>query len=36
MASGLAALLIASVPLCMVVLRALTGERPRRATLVGV
>jgi drug/metabolite transporter (DMT)-like permease len=35
-ASGLAALLIASVPLWIVTLRALTGDRPRRATLVGV
>jgi drug/metabolite transporter (DMT)-like permease len=35
-ASGLAALLIASVPLYIVVLRALTGDRPRPATLVGV
>ncbi|NMH93555.1 EamA family transporter [Pseudonocardia bannensis] len=35
-ASGLAALLIASVPLYIVLLRALTGDRPRRATLLGV
>jgi drug/metabolite transporter (DMT)-like permease len=35
-ASGLAALLIAAVPLYIVVLRALTGDRPRPATLVGV
>ena len=35
-ASGMAALLIASVPLWIVVLRALTGDRPRRATVVGV
>ncbi len=35
-ASGLAALLIASVPLHIVLLRAVTGDRPRRATLVGV
>lgn len=35
-ASGLAALLLAAVPLYIVVLRALTGDRPRRATLVGV
>ncbi|WP_308259073.1 EamA family transporter [Pseudonocardia sp. H11422] len=35
-ASGLAALLIASVPLYIVLLRALSGDRPRRATLVGV
>lgn len=35
-ASGLAALLIASVPLHIVVFRALTGDRPRRATVVGV
>jgi drug/metabolite transporter (DMT)-like permease len=34
--SGLAALLIASVPLWVVVLRALLGERPARGTLVGV
>ncbi len=34
--SGLAALLIAVTPLYIVVLRALTGDRPRRATLVGV
>jgi drug/metabolite transporter (DMT)-like permease len=35
-ASGLAALLIASVPMWIVVLRALTGDRPRRATVGGV
>jgi drug/metabolite transporter (DMT)-like permease len=35
-ASGLAALLIASVPLHIVVLRALTGDRPRGATVGGV
>lgn len=35
-ASGLAALLIASVPLYIVLLRALTGDPPRRATLLGV
>ena len=35
-ASGLAALLIASVPLYIAVLRALTGDRPRRATVLGV
>jgi drug/metabolite transporter (DMT)-like permease len=35
-ASGLAALLIASVPLWIVVLRAGTGDRPRTATLLGV
>ena len=35
-ASGLTALLIASVPLYIAVLRALTGDRPRRATVVGV
>jgi drug/metabolite transporter (DMT)-like permease len=35
-ASGLAALLIASVPLWIVLLRALTGDRPRRATVLGV
>jgi drug/metabolite transporter (DMT)-like permease len=35
-ASGLAALLIASVPMWIVVLRALTGDRPRPATLGGV
>lgn len=35
-ASGLAALLIASVPLWIVVFRAVTGDRPRRATVVGV
>jgi drug/metabolite transporter (DMT)-like permease len=35
-ASGLAALLIAAVPLYIVLLRAFTGDRPRGATLVGV
>jgi len=35
-ASGLAALLIAAVPLYIVVFRAITGDRPRRATVVGV
>ena len=35
-ASGLAALLIASVPLYIVVFRAVTGDRPRRATVGGV
>lgn len=35
-ASGLAALLIAAVPLHIVVFRALTGDRPRRATVGGV
>jgi drug/metabolite transporter (DMT)-like permease len=35
-ASGLAALLIAAVPLYIVALRALTGDRPRPATLGGV
>jgi drug/metabolite transporter (DMT)-like permease len=35
-ASGLAALLIASVPLWIVVLRTITGDRPRPATLAGV
>lgn len=34
--SGLAALLIAAVPLWIVVLRALTGDRPRRATVGGI
>jgi drug/metabolite transporter (DMT)-like permease len=34
--SGLAALLIASVPLYIVLLRALTGDRPRGATVAGV
>ena len=34
--SSLAALLIASVPLWVVLLRALVGERPGRATLAGV
>lgn len=35
-ASGLAALLIASVPLWIVALRAATGDRPRRSTFLGV
>ncbi len=35
-ASGLAALLVASVPLYVVVLRRLLGERPSRVTLAGV
>jgi drug/metabolite transporter (DMT)-like permease len=35
-ASGLTALLIASVPLYIAVLRTLTGDRPRRATVLGV
>jgi drug/metabolite transporter (DMT)-like permease len=35
-ASGLAALLIASVPMWIVVLRALSGDRPLRATVGGV
>ena len=35
-ASGLAALLIASVPLYVVVLRRLTGQRPPSVTLLGV
>lgn len=35
-ASGLAALLIASVPMWIVVLRALSGDRPRRTTVGGV
>lgn len=34
--SGLTALLIAAVPLYIVALRALTGDRPRAATVVGV
>jgi drug/metabolite transporter (DMT)-like permease len=34
--SGLTALLIAAVPLWIVTLRALTGDRPRPATLAGV
>ncbi len=34
--SGLAALLIAAVPLWIVLLRVLTGDRPRTATVVGV
>jgi drug/metabolite transporter (DMT)-like permease len=35
-ASGLTALLIASVPLYIAVFRALTGDRPRPATVLGV
>jgi drug/metabolite transporter (DMT)-like permease len=35
-ASGLAALLIASVPLYIVLLRTITGDRPRPATWIGV
>jgi drug/metabolite transporter (DMT)-like permease len=35
-ASGLAALLIAAVPLWIVILRAATGDRPRTATVGGV
>jgi drug/metabolite transporter (DMT)-like permease len=35
-ASGLAALLIAAVPLWIVILRAVTGDRPRGATVGGV
>lgn len=35
-ASGLAALLIAAVPLWIVILRAVTGDRPRTATVGGV
>lgn len=34
--SGIAALLVATVPLLVVVLRILTGDRPRWATLTGV
>lgn len=34
--SGIAALLVAIVPLFVVVLRALSGDRPRLATVVGV
>jgi drug/metabolite transporter (DMT)-like permease len=34
--AGLAALLVASMPLWVLVLRTLTGDRPRRATLVGL
>lgn len=34
--SGIAALLIATVPLLVVVLRAVTGDRPRPATVAGV
>ena len=36
MASGLAALLVASVPLWILVIRILAGEAPRRATLAGL
>jgi drug/metabolite transporter (DMT)-like permease len=35
-ASGIAALLVAMVPLWVVVLRALTGDRPRSRTVIGV
>ena len=34
--SGLAALLVASVPLWILVIRTLAGDRPRRATLAGL
>jgi drug/metabolite transporter (DMT)-like permease len=34
--SGIAALLVATVPLLVVVLRSVTGDRPGRATLAGV
>jgi drug/metabolite transporter (DMT)-like permease len=34
--SGIAALLVATVPLLVVLLRAVTGDRPRTATVVGV
>jgi drug/metabolite transporter (DMT)-like permease len=34
--SGLAALLVGSVPLWILVIRALAGDRPRRATLAGL
>ncbi len=34
--SGLAALLIAAVPLWIVILRAVTGDRPRAATIGGI
>jgi drug/metabolite transporter (DMT)-like permease len=34
--SGVAALLVATVPLLVVVLRLITGDRPRPATLIGV
>jgi drug/metabolite transporter (DMT)-like permease len=34
--SGIAALLVATVPLLVVVLRVVTGDRPRAATLIGV
>ncbi|HWG99240.1 MAG TPA: EamA family transporter, partial [Pilimelia sp.] len=34
--SGIAALLVATVPLLVVVLRAATGDRPRAATVAGV
>jgi drug/metabolite transporter (DMT)-like permease len=36
LASGLAALLVASVPLWLVVLRTMSGDRPPAATLAGV
>src|SRR5665213_303393 len=34
--SGLAALLVASMPLWILVIRTLAGDRPRRATMVGL
>ncbi len=34
--AGFAALLVASMPLWLVLLRLLTGDRPRRATLIGL
>jgi drug/metabolite transporter (DMT)-like permease len=34
--AGVAALLVASMPLWVLVLRTVTGDRPRRATLVGL
>jgi drug/metabolite transporter (DMT)-like permease len=34
--AGIAAMIVASMPLWVLVLRALTGDRPRRATLVGL
>jgi len=34
--SGVAALLIATVPLLLVILRAVTGDRPRALTVIGV
>ena len=34
--SGLAALLVASVPLWLLVIRTLAGDRPRRATIAGL